>query len=386
MTKPIAIAGAGFSGAVMARELADRAGLKVVVYEERDHIAGNCHSKRDPETGVMEHIYGAHVFHTDREDIWNYVNRFASFRPFHVRIHSVTHRGVFSLPINLLTLNQFFGRVMSPAEARLHLETLVDRTKEHPENFEDQALHLVGREIYEAFFRGYTLKQWGVDPRRLPASILKRLPIRFNYNNDYFNDRFQGIPEEGYTQLIEGILDHPNIELRLGEGYKPGNEGRFEQVFFSGPLDAFFDYRLGRLGYRTLRFERFVHVGDFQGNAVITFCEESVPYTRIIEHKHLAPWEEHEKSLCTREFSHEAQPGDTPFYPLRLVDDKTLLRAYCELAEQSRGITFLGRLGTYRYLDMHQVIGEAIDLADRYVKHRGSSEAFPAFSVSPLEI
>jgi UDP-galactopyranose mutase len=384
MTQTIAIAGAGFSGAIVARELAERAGLKVCVFEARDHIAGNCHSERDPDTGVMVHVYGAHVFHTSREKIWEYVNRFATFRRFHVRIFAVTHRGVFSLPINLLTLNQFFGKVMSPEEAERHLEQLCDTSIENPSSFEEQALRFVGRDIYEAFFEGYTRKQWGISPSRLPASILRRLPIRFNYNNDYFQDTWQGIPEEGYTALIGKILDHPNIEVRLSTRFKPETRDEFSHVFFTGPLDAFFEYRLGRLGYRTLRFDRFVHPGDYQGNAVVTYCQESVPYTRIIEHKHLTPWERHEKSLCHREFSHAAKPGDTPFYPLRLLDDKALLQAYCDLAEQTKDVTFLGRLGTYRYLDMHEVIAEALDVAERFLKHHPDQGRFDTFSVSPV--
>jgi len=383
-TKPIAVAGAGFSGAILARELAERAGLKVQVFESREHIAGNCHSERDAETGVMVHQYGAHVFHTSNEDVWQYVNRFANFRRFHVRIFSVTHKGVFSLPINLLTLNQFFGKTMSPEEARLHLEDLCDTSIATPNSFEEQALRFVGKDIYEAFFKGYTRKQWGVEPSRLPASILKRLPIRFNYNNDYFNDTYQGIPEAGYTDLIGKILDHPNIEVRLSTPFEPHTSGDYAHVFFTGPLDAFFGYRLGRLGYRTLRFDRFVHNGDYQGNAVVTYCEESVAHTRIIEHKHLAPWETHEKSLCHREFSESAKPGDTPFYPLRLVDDKALLKSYCELAQNTPSVTFLGRLGTYRYLDMHLVIAEALELAERFLKHSQDQGAFDTFSVPPL--
>ena len=380
----IAVAGSGFSGAIVARELAEKAGLKIKVFESRDHIAGNCHSERDPETGVMVHKYGAHVFHTSNEKVWEYVNRFAKFRRFHVRIFSRTHKGVFSLPINLLTLNQFFNKTMSPEEAQAFVENLCDLSIAEPQSFEEQALRFVGKDIYEAFFKGYTRKQWGVAPSRLPASILKRLPVRFNYNNDYFNDRYQGIPEEGYTELIGNILDHPNIEVLLNTPFDPGQSADYDHVFFTGPLDAFFDYRLGRLGYRTLRFDRFTHQGDFQGNSVVTYCEESVPFTRIIEHKHLTPWESHEKSSCHREFSESAKPGDTPFYPLRLVDDKALLKSYCALANETRGVTFLGRLGTYRYLDMHLVIGEALDLAERFLEYNPDEGRFDTFSVAPL--
>lgn len=376
----IGVAGAGLSGAVLARRLAEEGGRRVVVFEGAPHVAGHCHTERDARTGVMVHVHGAHVFHTSRADVWAWVNRFATFRPYTTRFKAVTPRGVFSLPINLLTINQFFGKALSPREARAFLETLGDRGVGEPRSLEEQALRFVGRDLYEAFFRGYSKKQWGVDPADLPASVLKRLPVRFNYDDDYFDDAHQGIPEEGYTALVARMLAHPGIELRLGERLEPGARG-FEHVFWSGPLDAYFGHRLGRLRYRTLDFERIEEEGDFQGNAVLTYTDERVPWNRITEHKHFAPWERHERTVAFKETARDAGAGDAPYYPLRLVGDRGPLRGYVDLARAEPGVTFVGRLGTYRYLDMHVVVGEALDLAARYLaRHAGVG----AFAADPL--
>lgn len=382
MTKEIAIAGSGFAGAVLARELAESGRYKLKVFEERPHIAGNCHTTRDKDSGVMVHNYGPHIFNTSREDVWNYVQRFGKFEPFVNRVKAHTARGVFSLPINLLTINQFFSKKMSPAEARDFVGSLGTSNAQPAQTFEEQALQFVGRELYENFFYGYTKKQWGVEPRELPASILQRLPVRFNYDDNYYNQKYQGIPQQGYTEIIANILDHPDIEVLVGERFDPALRSEFHHTFYSGPMDGFFNYELGRLKYRTLKFERFDESGDYQGNAVINYCEESVPYTRITEHKHFAPWETHEKTVCFREYSALAAPGDTPYYPLRLTDDKVLLRKYMDRAEKEAGVTFIGRLGTYRYLDMHVVIGESLDLSKICLSI--PAEQWPAFSKPPL--
>ncbi len=382
MKTPIAFAGAGFSGAVIARELAETGRYKVTVFDERPHVAGNCHTSRDEDTGIMIHHYGPHIFHTNREDVWDYVNRFAKFGPYVNRVKAHTSRGVFSLPINLLTINQFFGKKMAPAEARDFMGTVGDDSIREPKSFEDQALRFVGADLYEAFFKGYTKKQWGVDPSELPASILQRLPVRFNYDDNYYNSKFQGIPIEGYTKIVEKILDHDAIEVRLGTRFEPSMKSEYGHVFYAGPMDGYFDYKLGRLQYRSLEFKRFVESGDFQGNAVVNYCEESVPYTRVTEHKHFTPWETHEQSVCFEEYSKLAEPGDTPYYPLRLQKDKELLSKYTELANRELGVTFIGRLGTYRYLDMHVVIGESMDLAKQLVASEVGS--WPRFSQRPI--
>lgn len=363
----ILLVGAGLSGAVISRVLAD-AGTKCTVVDFRNHVAGNCHTERDPETGVMVHKFGPHIFHTDDEEVWNYVNKFEKLMPFNNRVKTTTRGQVFSLPINLHTINQFYGKTMSPDEARIFIETQSDNTITNPLTFEEQALRFVGRDLYEAFFKGYTIKQWGMLPSELPASILKRLPLRFNYDDNYFYHRFQGIPLNGYTAMVERILDHPNITLRLGERFVSEDGKDFDHIFWSGPLDEYFKHKLGRLGYRTLDFERFVYDGDYQGCAVMNYGDDTVPYTRVTEHKHFSPWENHSGSVCYREYSRECTPKDVPYYPIRLVKEKSLLTKYLKLAAEEKNVTFVGRLGTYRYIDMDVTIREALDIARNFVK------------------
>ena len=382
----ICITGAGFSGAVIARELAEK-GHSVVVVDERSHIGGNCHTERDGETGVMLHVYGPHIFHTDNERVWNYINRFGEMMPYVNRVKAVAGGRVYSLPINLHTINQFFDKVMSPAEAESFIRAHARTDITDPQNFEEQGKALLGDELYKAFFYGYTKKQWGVEPTQLPASILKRLPVRFSYDDNYFKHRFQGMPKNGYTAIIESILDVDGIALRLGRRFEDLAEREtFDHVFYSGPLDRYFGYRLGRLGYRTLDFEKFYAVGDYQGNAVINYCDEDVPFTRITEHKHFAPWEAagFDHSVCYREYSRACEENDIPYYPIRLAGEKAMLSDYVDLARQQKGVTFIGRLGTYRYLDMDVTIGEALDTADRFLETVDAGGEPPAFFVEPL--
>ncbi|QEM82173.1 UDP-galactopyranose mutase [Halomonas binhaiensis] len=374
------LVGAGFSCAVIGRELAG-AGHRVTIIDVRDHVAGNCHTERDTETNVMTHVYGPHIFHTDDQEVWEYVNRFTTFKSYVNRVKTTSMGQVFSLPINLHTINQFFGKTMRPDEARAFIEQQADTSIEDPQTFEEQAMRFVGKELYEAFFKGYTQKQWGCHPSELPASILKRLPVRFNYNDNYFFHRFQGMPEHGYTKLVEGILDHPNITVKLSTRFERSMLDEYDHVFFSGPLDGFFDYELGRLGYRTLDFERFTYQGDYQGCAVMNYGEEEVPYTRITEHKHFSPWEEHDGSVCYREYSRECGEEDIPYYPIRLVKEKALLADYVEKARQTDKVTFVGRLGTYRYLDMDVTIREALDTARGFLKCVEEKKPAPAFFV-----
>jgi UDP-galactopyranose mutase len=381
MKPHIGIAGAGFAGSVLARELAESGRYKISIFDERPHVAGNCHTERDEETGIMVHRYGPHIFNTSREDVWEYVNRWGRFEPFINRVKAVTSKGVFSLPMNLLTINQFYSKNLSPAEARDFVGTIGDSTIKEPKSFEDQALKFLGKDLYENFFYGYTKKQWGVEPSELPASILKRLPIRFNYDDNYYNHKYQGIPVSGYTEIIKRILDHHEIEVRTGHRLDPEKKKDFDHLFWSGPMDQYFKYQLGRLGYRTLKFEKFIDNGDFQGNAVINYCEEEIPFTRIAEHKHFAPWEDHEKTICFKEYSKQCEEGETPYYPLRLKEDKQKLRQYVDLAQTETKITFIGRLGTYRYLDMHMVIGESLDLAKKCLATK--LEDWPRFSADP---
>lgn len=378
----IGIAGAGFAGAVLARQLAESGKFKITVFDERNHVAGNCHTSRDEETGVMVHHHGPHIFHTNREDVWEFVNQWGRFEPYVHRVKVDTERGIFSLPINLLTINQFFEKKMGPAQARDFIGSQGNSDIRDPRNFEDQAIKFLGREIYKNFFYGYTKKLWGEEPRELPASTLMRLPVRFNYDDSYYSDRYQGIPVSGYTEIVKRILDHHDIELRIGQKLDPDRKRDFDHTFWSGPMDGFFKYEFGQLPYRTLKFERFVESGDYQGNSIINYNEEKVPYTRISEHKHLTPWEEHEKTVCFKEYSTPCQEGDIPYYPVRLNREENLLEKYVKLAAKEEKVTFIGRLGTYRYLDMHVVIGESLDLAQKCLS--SEIQNWPRFSVHPL--
>lgn len=381
LTKKILNVGAGLSGAVIARKLAE-AGHSVTVLDERAHIAGNCYTERDVETGVMMHVYGPHIFHTDDAEVWDYVNRFQTFLPFVNRVKTTSGGRVYLLPINLHTINQFFGKTLRPDEARAFIESVADKSIAEPRTFEEQALKFVGRDLYEAFLRGYTLKQWGCEPSALPASILKRLPVRFNYDDNYFFHRFQGMPENGYTDMVERILDHERIAVKLETRFSRADAEGFDHVFYSGPLDGYFDFELGRLGYRTLDFERFTYDGDYQGCAVMNYGDVDVPYTRITEHKHFSPWESHQKSVCYRESARACGENDIPYYPIRLADEKALLDRYVERAGVEEGVTFVGRLGTYRYLDMDVTIREALDAADAYLGAVAEDRRMPAFSVA----
>ncbi len=379
----IAVVGAGLSGAVIGRELA-QAGYQIEVFDARNHIAGNCHTERDTETGVMVHVYGPHIFHTDDTEVWEYVNRFQTFMPYKNRVKTTSNDQVYSLPVNLHTINQFFSKNFRPEEARAFIDEQADKTIDDPKTFEEQALRFVGRDLYEAFFQGYTQKQWGCSPTELPASILKRLPVRFNYDDNYFFHKYQGMPENGYTDMIGRVLDHENITVNLETQFHRSQNRDFSHVFYSGPLDGYFDYEIGQLGYRTLDFERFTYEGDYQGCAVMNYGDVSVPYTRITEHKHFSPWEEHAGSVCYREFSRACRREDIPYYPVRLIKEKEQLADYVSRAERETSITFVGRLGTYRYLDMDVTIREALDTARFYLSKKAESASMRAFLHTPV--
>lgn len=382
--KRIAIAGAGLSGAVIAHELAKTGQYKIDVFETRDHVAGNCHSERDAQTGVMVHVYGPHIFHTSNEKVWDYVRQFDEFMPFTNRVKAITHGRVFSLPINLLTINQFFGKTFSPKEAEQFMASIGDSSIQDPQTFEEQALRFVGRDLYEAFFKGYTMKQWGMHPSELPASILKRLPVRFNYDDNYYASTFQGMPKHGYTYIVEKMLDHSAITVHLNSRVERDMAGAYDHLFYSGPIDGWFGHCEGRLGYRTLDFMTERHDGDYQGNAVINYGDVDVPWTRISEHKHFSPWESHDKTLIFKEHSRLCGENDTPYYPIRLVNEKAQLARYVELARAEKQVTFVGRLGTYRYLDMHVTIAEALDTIEKFLDANARGDVMPAFSVDPL--
>jgi len=354
-----AIVGAGFTGAVLAYELA-KAGHNIQVFESRNHIAGNCYSERDKQSGIMLHKYGPHIFHTDNEQTWNYINQFSEFMPYINRVKITSQGRVFSLPINLHTINQYFNKTFNPTEAKIFIQSIIDSSTEKPESFEQQAIKLVGEELYKAFLKGYTIKQWGISPTELPASILQRLPIRFNYDDNYFNHTYQGIPKNGYTVIVERMLTHSNIKLYINKKVNKSDVKSFDHVFYTGSIDSWFDYAYGRLGYRTLDFIREEYNGDFQGCAVMNYGDEEIPYTRISEHKYFSPWESHEKTVIFKEYSRECGEDDIPCYPIRLAHDKEILKQYIKNAKKEKNVSFLGRLGTYRYLDMDVTVSEAL--------------------------
>ena len=382
MSASIVIVGAGFSGAVVARELAE-AGIASSVVDGRSHVAGNAHTERRGN-GVMVHVYGPHIFHTAHENVWRYINRFGAMEPYNHRVKATSGGRVYSLPVNLHTINQFFGTTMSPAEAEAFISAKADRSIDTPVTFEDQALKFVGRELYEAFFKGYTQKQWGMSPIELPASILARLPVRFSYEDSYFNHPYQAIPRDGYTPIVEAMLDHPLIDVTLGRTVSASELSGAEHVFWSGPIDEYFSASEGRLGYRTLDFVEEEVRGDHQGCPVMNYCDPDVPYTRVTEHKHFAPWESHEGSTIYTEYSRLADPGDIPYYPIRLVAEKEQLHRYVSLARAATNVTFLGRLGTYRYLDMDVTIKEALDVSMAFLENRRNSTPMSSFVVDPL--
>lgn len=365
--KKYLIIGSGFSGAVLAEQLSKNINNDILVIDERNHIGGNCYTERDKETGVMIHKYGPHIFNTDNEIVWRYIQQFCEMVPFINRVKTMFKGQIYSLPINLHTINQFFGKNLNPSEAKVFINSLSEISIETPQNFEEQAMKFIGRDLYKAFFYGYTKKQWGCEPTELPASILKRLPVRFDYNDNYYANPFQGIPKDGYTAIFEKMLNAENIEVRLNTKFdNKWDISEYDQVFYTGPIDAFFDFKFGKLSYRTVFFERGVALGDYQGNPVINYADEEISYTRIHEHKHFTPWEDHEKTVYFKEYSKETEEGDIPYYPKRLKKDMEVLQKYQEEVKVLKNITLLGRLATYRYMDMHHVIGEALEIAKGY--------------------
>lgn len=321
----VLVIGAGPSGATIARLLAEK-GFPVTVAERAEEPGGLCHTRRDARTGIMVHTHGPHIFHSDHQDVWAFVERFASFRPYRHHVLAVTGGKTYSLPITLNTMRSFFGRELDETSARQLISRLSRHYDHAPRNFEEQGRHLLGDGLYEAFFDGYTRKQWGVEPRELPAAILKRIPVRFNEDQNYFHHGRVGIPAEGYTAMMAEMLNHPDITVHYGCDARAGEISGFRHIIYTGPLDAWFGHRFGRLQYRTLSFEALHHHGTFQAAAQINYCDMSVPWTRITEHKHFTPWEEHAESLCFIETSRDCGPEDTPYYPLRLAGDQAMLQ------------------------------------------------------------
>jgi len=368
------IVGSGFFGATLAERIANDLEQEVLVIDKRSHFGGNSYSEIDPSTGIEIHKYGSHIFHTPNEKIWNYVNRFTSFNQYRHRVWT-THQGkVFSMPINLATINQFYGKALSPAAAQEFIASEIARDKiSSPSNLEEQAISLIGRPLYQAFIRGYTAKQWETDPKQLPANIITRLPVRYNYNDRYFSDIFEGIPTDGYTKIFERMLKNDRITLKLNtDFFEIRNQIPSDcLVIFTGPIDRFFDYKHGELNWRTIDLEKeVVAVDDYQGTSVMNYADESVPYTRIHEFKHFHPERKHQngKSVIFKEFSRFAKKADEPYYPINLESDKKIYSLYKTESEQLKNVIFGGRLGSYKYYDMHQAIGAALLVYDRDIK------------------
>ena len=363
------IVGAGLFGSVFAHEMTQK-GKKCLVIDKRDHIAGNVYTKAVNDINV--HMYGAHIFHTSDKKIWDYVNQFAEFNNYVNSPIAVYKDELYNLPFNMNTFSKMWG-IKTPEQAK---EKIADQIAEagitEPKNLEEQAISLAGRDVYEKLVKGYTEKQWGRDCTELPAFIIKRLPLRFTYNNNYFNDTYQGIPKGGYTRIVEQLLE--GIEVRTGVEYKEfmaQNESKgvdadeFVKILYTGMIDEYFDYRLGALEYRSLRFETEVleDEDNYQGNAVVNYTEREIPYTRIIEHKHFE-FGTQETTVITREYPSEWQKGDEPYYPVNNERNNELFAQYQELAAGEQKVLFGGRLGQYKYYDMDKVIAAALEMVE----------------------
>jgi UDP-galactopyranose mutase len=375
MTTDLVVVGSGLFGLTIAERCAAELGLRVLIIERRNHIGGNAYSEPDPQTGIEVHRYGAHLFHTSNARVWEYVNRFTAFTGYQHRVFSTYKGRVYPLPINLATICEYFGRALSPDQARaLIAEQSAEVAADQTANLEQKAISLIGRPLYEAFIRGYTFKQWQTDPVELPAEIITRLPVRYTFDNRYFSDTFEGLPADGYAAWLERMADHPNIEVRLGTDFaalRSDLEGRVP-VVYTGPLDAYFGYAAGDLGWRTLDFElEVVRTGDFQGTSVMNYADQDVPFTRIIEFRHFHPerdWYPQDKTVIMREYSRFAGHGDEPYYPINAGQDRARLLTYREMAAEQRGVFFGGRLGTYKYLDMHMAIGSALSMYENQLR------------------
>lgn len=379
MNADLIVVGSGFFGLTIAERAARQLGLSVIVLDRRDHIGGNAYSEREATTDIEVHKYGAHLFHTSNERVWEYVNRFTSFTDYVHRVYT-QHKGeVYPMPVNLGTINQFFRSAYGPAEARaLIAEQASELGGREPTNFVEKGISLIGRPLYEAFIMHYTAKQWQTDPEKLEASIISRLPVRYTYNNRYFSDTYEGLPVDGYTSWLERMADHPKIEVRLSTDFfdetQPVNKAAtvgHVPVVYTGPIDRYFDYAEGELGWRTIDLEQEVlPVEDFQGTAVMNYPDPDVPFTRIHEFRHFHPERDYTKdaTVIMREFSRFAGRGDEPYYPINTDADRARLLSYRDMAADEPNVLFGGRLGTYQYLDMHMAIGSALSMFDNRLR------------------
>ncbi|CAM4325729.1 UDP-galactopyranose mutase [Corynebacterium hadale] len=382
MTYDLIVVGSGFFGLTVAEQAASELGKRVLIVEKRDHLGGNAYSEKDPDTGIEVHKYGAHLFHTSNKRVWEYVNRFTDFTDYQHRVFAMHDGTAYQFPMGLGLINQFFGKYYSPDEAR----KLIEEQREGLDpaaatNLEERGIALIGKPLYEAFVKHYTAKQWQTDPTDLPPEIISRLPVRYTFNNRYFNDTYEGLPVDGYAAWLEKMAEHELIDVHLSTDYfdvreKLRAESPDAPVVYTGPVDQYFDYAEGHLGWRTLDFEREVlETGDFQGTPVMNYNDADVPYTRIHEFRHFHPERQEaypaDKTVIVKEFSRFAEDGDEVYYPINTPEDRDKLKKYRELAaEESREnkVLFGGRLGTYQYLDMHMAIGAALSLFDNHLR------------------
>ena len=379
MTADLVVVGSGLFGLTIAEQAATELGLKVVLLDRRSHIGGNAYSENEEQTGIEVHRYGAHLFHTSNERVWEYVNRFTGFTNYVHRVYTRHNGIVYPMPINLGTINQFFNAAYSPAEAKaLIAEQAGELAGTDPQNLNDKGISLIGRPLYEAFIKHYTAKQWQTPPEELPASIISRLPVRYTYDNRYFNDKYEGLPVDGYAAWLERMAAHPNIEVRLNtDFFSDDHEYSREKVLgqipvvYTGPVDRYFDYAEGDLSWRTIDLEEEVlPIEDFQGCSVMNYPDADVPFTRIHEFRHFHPERDYTKdaTVIMREYSRFANKGDEPYYPVNTSVDREKLLKYRDLAKGEQDVLFGGRLGTYKYLDMHMAIGAALSMFDNKIR------------------
>ena len=375
------VVGSGFFGLTIAERAATQLGKRVLVLDRRPHIGGNAYSEPEPQTGIEVHKYGAHLFHTSNQRVWDYVNQFTDFTGYQHRVFTVHAGQVYPFPMGLGLVAQFFGRYFTPSEARaLIAEQAAEIDTTDAQNLEEKAISLIGRPLYEAFVKNYTAKQWQTDPKELPAANITRLPVRYTFDNRYFNDTYEGLPVDGYTAWLENMAADERIEVRLDtDWFDVRADLRAASpdapVVYTGPLDAYFDYAEGELGWRTLDFETEVlsDCGDFQGTPVMNYPDADVPYTRIHEFRHFHPERDYpaDKTVVMREFSRFAESGDEPYYPINTSEDRAKLAAYRERAKRETAtgkVLFGGRLGTYQYLDMHMAIASALSMFDNVLR------------------
>ena len=374
----LVVVGAGLTGLTIAEQAASRLGVKVAVIDRRSHLGGNASSEIDPSTGIEVHRYGAHLFHTSNERVWAYVNRFTEFTDYVHHVYTVHNGVVYPMPVNLGTINQFFGAAMGPDEARELIRTQAGELQgKEPENFVEKGISLVGRPLYEAFFMNYTAKQWQTPAEQLPASVISRLPVRFTYDNRYFSNTHEGLPQKGYGPWFEKMVDNPGIEVVLGTDFFDDTHDLSKSavvgnvpVVYTGPIDRYFDFSGGKLSWRTLDFEKEVlPTGDFQGTSVMNYADLDAPYTRIHEFRHFHPERDYpsDQTVIVKEYSRFAGSGDEPYYPVGTDDDRAKLEAYRQAAEMEPQVFFGGRLGTYSYLDMDVAIDAALTMFDEKI-------------------